>query len=125
MAYITDSALDAAIAYLVTNAEELWIISGASDPADYAAALAAKLGEKLAPTLSAPQNGASNGRRTVVSAITDGEVTATGTATRWVLVKTSGTPALLTCQTLSSSQGVTDNNTFTLGALSVTIPDAA
>lgn len=124
MAYINDDVFDDGLQVLTDDADELWIISGGSDPADFAAATAAKLGVKTAPTVSAPQNGASNGRRVVVSAITDGSVTATGTATRWVLVDAAGS-RLLTCQTLSSSQGVTNGNTFTLGALSVTIPDAA
>lgn len=124
MTFLADAVLDNGLQLLGAEVDELWIISGGSDPADYAAALAARLGTKSAPTISAPQDGATSGRRVVVSSFVDGAVTADGTATRWCLVDNAA-DVLYTVKTLSSSQAVTNGNTFGLGALSVEIPDPA
>ena len=123
MAFLSDNALDSGVGYIDTNTETLHICSAA--PTNYANVATVTLGNKATPTVGVPENGASSGRRVVVSAITDGSVTGTGTATHWALVKDSATAELLAWQTLSSSQGVTSGNTFTLDAISITIPDPA
>jgi hypothetical protein len=119
--YLHDDVLDDGLQTITDNAERLVITS--SLPANYAAVAAVTLGEKANPTVGAPENGASNGRRVRVSSFTDGEVTATGTATHWCLVDDT-TDRLLAAQTLTS-QVVTDGNPFSLPELSVTIPDPA
>ncbi len=70
----------------------------------------------------APQDGATDGRRVIVPAITAGSVTGTGTATHWAL--TNGTNTVIASGALSASQAVTSGNTFTLDHISITIRDA-
>ena len=70
---------------------------------------------------------ASNGEVTpeqVVAAITDGSVTANGTASHWAITDT-GNSRLLATGALAASQAVSSGNTFTLGAFDIGIPDAA
>lgn len=123
MAFISDNVFDSGLAYLTTNGGRLDICSQA--PTTYAEATSTyTLGNKTSPTVGSPTNGASSGRRVIISAITDGTVTGTGTATHWALTKTTATTELLAWGTITS-QGVTSGNTFTLDALSITIPDAA
>lgn len=123
MAFLSDNVLDSGVAYVDTNGETLHICSGA--PSSYANVAAVTLGNKATPTIGVPEDGASSGRRVIISAITDGTVTGTGTASHWALVKDSATSELLAWQTLSSNQAVTSGNSFTLDAISITIPDPA
>ena len=81
------------------------------------------LGSKITPTISAPQARTPDGRKVVVSAITDGAVSATGTATHFAILDTAGS-RLLAAQALASTQSVTAGNTFTLGAVDIGIPAA-
>jgi hypothetical protein len=73
-------------------------------------------------TVGSPTNGATDGRKVVVPAITDGSVTASGTASHWALTNASNT--LIATGSLTSSQSVTNGNTFTLDAIDITIRDA-
>ena len=116
-AFLTDSSLDAALNYIKTNATVLHICS--SQPANYAGVAAVSLGTKTSPTIGSPVDGTS-GRKVVVSAITDGSVSATGTASHYAIV--SGTE-LLAANTLSASQSVTNGNVFTLATFDITLPD--
>jgi hypothetical protein len=59
----------------------------------------------------------------VVTAITDGTVSGTGTAAYWAITKTS-TSTLIATGSLTSSQAVTSGNTFTLDAINIAIRDA-
>lgn len=120
MAYINPAAYDLALSWIDTNGTRLEICS--AEPANYAGIAAVALGNKTPPNIGAPANGAVNGRRVTIAAITDGSVTATGTATHWALHNGSNT--LVASGSLPSSQGVTNGNTFTLPAFDVTIPDA-
>lgn len=120
MSYITDSALDAALSYIDTNAAVLHICS--AEPANYAGVAAVTLGIKTPPAISTPADRALGGREITVSAISDGEVTGTGTATHYAIVSAS---ALLVTGALNASQAVTDGNTFTLTSFTIGIPDAA
>jgi hypothetical protein len=123
MALIADYIFDLALAELDTNVTHLYICS--AEPTTFTQATSTfALGVKATPTVSAPANGAVNGRRVTVSAITDGSVSATGTATHWALTKTTGS-TLMATGALSASQAVTNGNTFTLAAYDVTIADAA
>jgi hypothetical protein len=58
-----------------------------------------------------------------IAAITDGIVTATGTATHWAITDTANS-RLLATGSLSASQVVTNGNMFTLGAFDIGIPGA-
>ncbi|MDX9787952.1 MAG: hypothetical protein RBT11_14295 [Desulfobacterales bacterium] len=117
-----DDILDAALAVL-DNTEKLVILS--ADPGLTWANIATyKLGEKATPTIGAVEDRTGGGRKRTVSAITDGSVTATGTATHFALTDDSATKILATGD-LSASQGVTSGNTFTLTAFDIGIPDPA
>lgn len=122
MAYINDEVFDQGLDYADTNGTRIDICS--QEPASYAAATSTyTLGNKTGLNTGATQNGATDGRRVIVPAITDGTVTATGTATHWAL--TDGSAVLIATGALSASQAVTSGNTFTLDAISITIRDAA
>lgn len=122
MAYINDEIFDQGLDYADTNGTRIDICS--SEPATYAAATSTvSLGNKTGLNTGATEAGATDGRRVQVPAITDGSVTDTGTATHWAL--TDGTSVLLATGALTTSQLVTDGNTFTLDAISITIRDAA
>ena len=122
MAYINDEVFDQGLDYADTNGTRIDICS--QEPVSYAGATSTyTLGNKTGLNTGATQNGASSGRRVIVPAITDGSVTGTGTATHWAL--TDGSAVLIATGALTSSQAVTSGNTFTLDAISITIPDAA
>lgn len=121
MAFLSDNVLDGGLDYLTANGARLDICS--SQPANYAGVSSVSLGNKTSLSVGAAQDGVSSGRRVVVGAISDGSVTATGTASHFAI--TDGSAELLAAGPLASSQGVTNGNTFTLGAFSITIPDPA
>lgn len=121
MVMLADRVLDEGLEILVADGEELWLSSLSSDSLTYATVLAAKLAEKVPPSISLA-NGASSGRRALIAAITDGVVETNGTARRWHIVNVTGSE-VLSCQTLTAEQVVTATNTFTAPAQSITIPD--
>lgn len=123
MVYLHDDVLDNGVTIVDTNCDRLDICS--QEPANYTEASSTyTLGNKTGITVSTPANGTGGGRAVTISAITDGSVTGTGTATHFAISDVSGTQ-LYAAQSLSSSQAVTSGNTFTLTAFEVRIPDAA
>jgi hypothetical protein len=123
MPFINDRVFDNGLTVLDTEANRLDICS--LEPVTYASATSTNtLGNKTSPTVGAPSDRTPNGRKVTVSAITDGTVTATGTATHWALTDTVNS-RLLATGALAASQSVTSGNTFTLGAFDIGIPDAA
>jgi hypothetical protein len=122
MAFINDEVFDQGLDYADTNGTRIDICS--QEPVSYAGATSTfTLGNKTSLNTGATQNGATDGRRVIVPAITDGSVTGTGTATHWAL--TDGSAVLIATGALTASQAVTSGNTFTLDAISITIRDAA
>ena len=117
-AFLHDNVLDQGVKYIDDNVAALHILSQAVT--SYADVGTYTLGNKTPPVCGAPTNGDSTGRKVVISAVTDGTVTGTGTATHFALVSAD---TLLVCQALNASQGVTSGNTFTLTEIDVTIPD--
>ena len=123
MPYINDEAFDGGLDYLDTNGTRIDICS--QEPITYSEATTDgtySLGNKTGLNTGVPEAGAVDGRRVIVPAITDGTVTETGTASHWAL--TDGASILLATGPLSANQAVTDTNTFTLDAISITIRDA-
>lgn len=120
MAYLNDSALDAGLAYVITNGTRLELCS--SEPANYAGIAAVALANKPGITCAAASNGPTSGRKTTTPAVTDGTVTGTGTATHWALH--NGSSTLVASGALASSQSMTSGNTFTLGAITINLLDA-
>lgn len=124
MAWLANEVLDAALSYIDTNTENLYICS--QEPTTFAGASSTyKLGTKAitAGDIAAPTDDTS-GRKIVISAISDGTVNTTGTATHFALTDDSAS-LLLATGSLSGSQVVTLGNTFTLTAITVGIPDPA
>ena len=123
MAAIHDDIFDAALSYISTNAENLHILS-ADAGMTWANIASYLLGSKSSPSFTGPADGDTSGRKITVDAITDGSVSATGTATHWALTDDSASKILVS-GALSSSQSVTNGNTFTLTAIDIEIPDPA
>jgi hypothetical protein len=121
MPFLIDNARDSGLAYVITNGTRLDICS--SEPTTYTQATSTNsLGNKTGLTCTGPSDGTVDGRRVVVPAITDGAVTANGTATHWAL--TNGSNTLIATGALTASQAVTSGNVFTLTAINITIRDA-
>lgn len=118
MGYLHSDVYDFGISELA-DANALHILSQA--PASYADVATYTLGNKAAPTIGAPAAGSPDGRSATVSAITDGTVTATGTAAHYALVD-STTSRLLATAPLNAPVSVTSGNPFTLTAITIRIP---
>jgi hypothetical protein len=121
MAFLNDNVYDSGLSYVTTNGTRIDICS--QEPTTYTQATSTyTLGNKTSMTVGSPTNGATDGRKVVVPAITTGSVTATGTASHWALTNASNT--LIATGSLTSNQSVTSGNTFTLDAIDITIRDA-
>lgn len=124
MAFLNDEVFDQGLDYAATNITRIDICS--QEPTTYGEATtdgAFSLGNKTGLTTGVTEDGDVDGRKVVVPAITDGTVTETDTATHWAA--TDNSAILVATGLLSSSQGVTDTNVFTLDAINITIRDAA
>lgn len=121
MAFLIDNVYDSGLSYVTSNGTRIDICS--QEPTTYTQATSTyTLGNKTSMTVGSPTNGTTDGRKVVVPAITTGSVTATGTASHWALTNASNT--LIATGSLTSTQGVTSGNTFTLDAIDITIRDA-
>ena len=119
MSFLNDDVLDAALDYIDTNTENLYLCS--AEPADFTEASSTyKLGTKATPTISVPTNGDVSGRKVTVSAFADGAVSATGTATHWALTDDSATK-LLAAGSLYTSKSVSNGDTFALSAFDIEV----
>lgn len=121
MATIADRVLDNGLTVLDTEANRVDVTS--QEATTYAEATSTyTLGNSTSVTISAPEDRTGGGRKVTMSAISDGSVTGTGTATHYAIVDTSNSRLLVT-GSLTASQSVTSGNTFSLEALDVGIPD--
>jgi hypothetical protein len=128
MAFISDEVFDQGLDYADTNGTRVDITVGEATnyteaTGTYNGTTQLSAGNKTGLNTGVTQDGATDGRRVIVPAITDGSVTATQTATHWAL--TDGASLLIATGALSASQAVTNLNTFSLDAISITIRDAA
>jgi len=122
MATLGNNVFDQGLNYLDTNGTRLDICS--TEPTTYAEATSTySLGNKTSLNIGAPADRGGGGREVTVPQITDGSVTADGTAAFYAI--TNGSNELLATGSLSSSQGVTNGNTFTLTSFTIGIPDPA
>jgi len=123
MATLNDRVFDNGLTVLDTEANRIDITS--AEATTYAAATSTlTLGNSTSLSIGAPQDRSGGGREVTVAAVSDGNVTGTGTATHYAIVDTSNS-RLLATGSLSASQSVTSGNTFTLSSVSIGIPDPA
>lgn len=125
MTYINDNTLDNGLAALKAAATHIYICS--TEPTNYTEATSTyALGNKSfgagAVYPAAIAAGSPSGRKVVSAAVTDGSVTATGTANSNAVV-TSGSTRLEVAKLLSATQSVTSGNAFTLTAQDVRLPN--
>jgi len=123
MPFIHDTALDALLNDIDSNAEELHICT--AEPTNYTeATVTYSKGQKTSLVVNAPTDRGGGGREIVIPAISDGVVDGDGTVTHWAIVKATATSRLLAAGTLSSGQAVSNGNTFTLTQFTIGVPDA-
>jgi hypothetical protein len=125
MPTVQDRVLDLGLNVLDTEATHIYICS--AEPTTYTAATSTNaLGNKnfgAGGVAGAPAAGSPNGRKVTTVAVTDGSITATGTAAAWAIVD-SANSRLLATGVLSATQAVTSGNTFTLPAFDIRLPGA-
>jgi hypothetical protein len=123
MATLNDRVFDNGLTVLDTEANAIHVTS--QEATTYANATSTySLGNSSSLSISAPQDRVGGGRQVVVSAITGGSITATGTATHYAIVDTVNS-RLLATGSLAASQSVTSGNTFSLSSVNIGIPDPA
>jgi len=120
--YLNDDILDDGLTAAETLTENLYINSAVATTFAEASSTYA-LGVKATPTFTGPAD-ATSGRKITVDAITDGTVTASGTAAFWALTDDS-TSALIAAGPLAAGVAVVSGGTFTLTAIAINIPDVA
>ena len=115
--------LDNGLVQLVATATHIYICT--QQPVDYPTATTTyALGNQdfgAGAALTGPTNRTPNGRQVTTTAVTNGTVTGTGTATRWAIVD-SVNSRLLVDNDLASPQGVTAGNVFSIPAFNFGIP---
>jgi len=123
MALLNDRVFDNGLTVLDTEANKITITS--QEVTTYTEGNATyALGNSTSLSISAPADRTGGGRKVTVSAISDGSVTATGTATHYALLDTVNS-RLLAAGSLNASQAVTSGNSFTLTSFDIGIPDPA
>lgn len=121
MATLNDRVFDNGLSVLDTEANVIHVTS--QEATDYTDATATStLGNSTSLSIGAPADRTGGGREVTVAAITDGDITGTGTATHYAIVDTTNNRLLVT-GALTASQSVTNGNTFTLASFKVGIPD--
>ena len=121
MATIADRVFDNGLTILDTEANKITVTS--QESTTYASANSTHaLGASTSLSINAPADRSGGGRKVTVAAISDGAVSATGTATHYALIDTSNSRLLVT-GALTASQAVTNGNTFTLASFDIGIPD--
>lgn len=123
MATLGNRVFDNGLTVLDTEANRIDVTS--QEATTYTEATSTySLGNSTSLSVGAPADRSGGGREVTVAAITDGSVSATGTATHYAIVDTSNS-RLLATGSLNASQSVTSGNTFTLATFDIGIPDPA
>lgn len=121
MPTLNDRVFDNGLTVLDTEANKITITSAEATTYTEGNSTFA-LGDSTSISISAPADRTGGGRKVTVSAITNGSVTANGTATHYAILDTVNS-RLLATGTLTASQVVTSGNTFTLSSFDIGIPD--
>jgi hypothetical protein len=121
MAFLNDRVFDEGLSTLDTEANAIHVTS--QEATSYAEATSTyTLGNSTSLSIGAPADRTGGGRKVTVAAITDGSITADGTATHYAIVDTANSRLLATAA-LTASQSVTNGNTFTLATFDIGVPD--
>ena len=123
MATLGDRVFDNGLSVLDTEANKILVTSQEATTFTNANSTYA-LGNSTSLSINAPADRTGGGRKVTVAAISDGSITATGTATHYAIVDTANSRLLATAA-LTASQSVTNGNTFTLATFDIGIPDPA
>lgn len=122
-AILNDRVLDNGLTVLDTEANKILICS--AQPTTYTEANSTyALGNSTTLSIGAPAARSPDGRQVTVAAVSDGTVTANGTATHYAIVDTVNSRLLATAP-LTSSQVVYSSNSFTLASFTIGIPAPA
>ena len=113
-----DAMLDAALAYISSNATEMYVCT--SQPATRAAAISSSLIAAASPSFTGPANGDASGRKLTVDQEVAVPVTGNGDATHIALCSGSALLYVTTC----TLQTLTSGNTVTVPAWDIEIADA-
>jgi hypothetical protein len=123
MATLNNRVFDNGLSVLDTEANKITITS--QEATTYAEGNATyALGSSTSLSIAAPSDRTAGGREVVVAEVTDGSVSADGTATHYAILDTVNS-RLLATGSLTETQVVTSGNTFTLGSFTIGIPDPA
>lgn len=122
--YVNDNVLDNGLAGLKAAASDIYLCS--QEPATFVGATSTyALGRKNfgagAVFPNAIAAGAPNGRQLATAAVTDGAITASGSAAHWAITS-AGASRLEAANNLSASQVVTIGNTFQLPSFTIRLP---
>lgn len=121
MATLHNRVFDSGLNVLDTEASAIHVTS--QEATTYTEATSTyTLGNSTSLSGAAPSDRSGGGREVVFAAITDGSITASGTATHYALFDVSNTRLLVT-GSISASQSVTSGNSFTGATFAVGIPD--
>lgn len=123
MATLNDRVFDNGLTVLDTEANKITITSQEATTYTEGNATYA-LGNSTSLSIAAPSDRTGGGRKVTVAAVSDGSVTATGTATHYAILDTVNS-RLLATGSLTASQVVTSGNSFTLSSFDIGIPDPA
>ena len=121
MPFMNDEIFDTGLDYADTNATRQ-DLTYTQEPVTYTEATSTYTCGNDTVNTGTTEDGATDGRKVVVPAITAGSVTATQTAGWWAL--TDASAILVATNALSSTQAVTSGNTFSLDAIIIAIRDA-
>lgn len=123
MPTLNNRVFDNGLTVLDTEADEIHICS--QEPTTFAEAVTTySLGNSDTLSVDAPADRTGGGREVEVNGVSDGEVTANGTATHYAIVDTVNS-RLLATGALAASQVVTTGNGWTTAAFKIGIPDPA
>ena len=123
-ALLDDSVLDFGLNSIKQNADYVHVLSGM--PATYSDIATYSVGNwhgGAGNVIPNPINaGAPSGRQITTATITSGSITSDGTAAYWAIID-SGNSLLQVANALSSGQGVTSGNTWTLAPFTIRLPN--
>lgn len=123
MATLNNRVFDNGLSVLDTEANKITLTS--QEATTYAEGNATyALGSSTSLSIAAPSDRTGGGREVVVAEVTDGSISADGTATHYAILDTVNS-RLLATGSLTETQVVTSGNTFTLGSFTIGIPDPA